>query len=527
MASPSSTAAWYRHDAAALAAVLLQQHKPVTTPEDADALFQRLGGSGPAVAAACHRVCRQRGEGFSLGALFEGIGRWALAALEPDAAEMEALWRPGSGPNARVFTAAECRGIMANVLLLNVQDPMGDLKPPGKGGGLRLDRAMLRCPDVGTQKLACLLHYFAAGLEAEGTDDDVREIRFERRVGESLSQFKQAALASSAGHGPELPVTLHAAAMEAVPEATGFVNFANGVFGYGEFIASCTQEEIIQVCCPEFNVGMFFIPTMADDEIVVVHGCRRFAAYSGYLHTFVCEGRWEGEPAVQSILTMDACTRAHFTEAAVLRDIQKAALAFAGQAVVSTGRWGCGIFGGLPAHKFVQQLVAARLCGSTLHFSTFGQPDQCDEILEGLAAIQVKEVAAAAPSVGGAVDGADDAVRSPTPSPGQLSSGRLLQALLDCCSDAPGAVEAEAARLSAEQREARRLLAQAEAAEAEANPARAAKLYSRAFKLDRELDQSPTSVGWGGASHQHMFVSRFLSAVRGAPYDTEDPYGFI
>ena len=61
-------------------------------------------------------------------------------------------------------------------------------------------------------------------------------------------------------------------------------------------------------------------------------------------------------------------------EAAVLRDVQKAALAFAGQKVISTGRWGCGVFGGTPAHKFVQQLVAAMLSGSQIHFSTFGTP---------------------------------------------------------------------------------------------------------------------------------------------------------
>ena len=58
----------------------------------------------------------------------------------------------------------------------------------------------------------------------------------------------------------------------------------------------------------------------------------------------------------------------------MLRDVQKAALAFAGQPVVSTGRWGCGVFGGTPAHKFVQQLVAAMLSGSQIHFSTFGTP---------------------------------------------------------------------------------------------------------------------------------------------------------
>ena len=78
-------------------------------------------------------------------------------------------------------------------------------------------------------------------------------------------------------------VALHDAAMEAIPDATGFVNFANAIFGYGEFIASCTQEEIIQVCCPEFNVGMLLLGVMADGEVVNVRGCRRYSRYSGYL----------------------------------------------------------------------------------------------------------------------------------------------------------------------------------------------------------------------------------------------------
>ena len=88
--------------------------------ESSDALFEALGGSGPAVAAACQLVSQQRGEGFSLPALFEGIGRWALAALGPDAPPAEQPWVPGSGPQARAFSAAECRGVLANILLLNV-----------------------------------------------------------------------------------------------------------------------------------------------------------------------------------------------------------------------------------------------------------------------------------------------------------------------------------------------------------------------------------------------------------------------
>ena len=88
--------------------------------------------------------------------------------------------------------------------------------------------------------------------------------------------------------------------MEAIPDATAFVNFANAIFGYGEFIASCTQEEILQVCCPEFNVGLAFLGRMQEDEVVVVRAVRRFAAYRGYLQTFRCTGRADGVAAHDS-----------------------------------------------------------------------------------------------------------------------------------------------------------------------------------------------------------------------------------
>ena len=61
-----------------------------------------------------------------------------------------------------------------------------------------------------------------------------------------------------------------------------------------------------------------------------------------------------------------------------------ASLASDTQPIVSTGRWGCGVFGGLPAHKFTQQVLAARLAGVSLRFSTFGSPDGCDEVLDAM-----------------------------------------------------------------------------------------------------------------------------------------------
>ena len=122
-----------------------------------------------------------------------------------------------------------------------------------------------------------------------------------------------------------------------------------------------------------------------------------------------------------------------------------------------------------------------------------------------------------------------------------VAPGRLLQALLDCCSDAPGAAAAAAqadAALSPAQREVRRLLAEAAELEAE-NPARkthdhcwhparirprvsativrtgAAEVYAAAYKLEpdfaeRELYGDPQLQ----AEQQQQFVARFLAAVK-------------
>eukprot|EP01043_Picozoa_sp_COSAG02_P044645 COSAG02_NODE_4007_length_5920_cov_5.932829_4_plen_389_part_00 len=359
---------------------------------------------------------------FSIARLFAAIGRWAVEALTGDGSSGVPEPWPDSDTEARScsLTAAQCRSILANVLLLNVDDPVSrvvGLKPNSKAGGLRLDRDMLVDDEVGMQKLCCLLQYFATAMRLEGSTDDSREVVFERRTSRDadLSEFKARVLAAQPQPGSVdgvLGVSLHSGGMEA-PAADAFVNFANAVFGYGEFIASCTQEEIIQVCCPEFNVGMFFIGKMRPDEVIVVHNCRRYSSYQGYLHTFEYTGPWLGASEVQTILTIDACTVSHFSEPQVLRDVQKAVLAFEcceGQ-IISTGRWGCGVFGGTPAHKFAQQLVAAALVGVKLEFSTFGTPDGCDEVLAVVHHHHHQQLQEAAEGV---------------------SAGQLLTAILEC-----------------------------------------------------------------------------------------------
>ena len=153
--------------------------------------------------------------------------------------------------------------------------------------------------------------------------------------------------------------------------------------------------------------------------VICTAGCRRYVIYKGYLGTFECTGPIPASSGsgsgdgrcIHDILTIDACTQGHFHKANQMRDLRKAYTSFAalaarattvaapgsvrsvGKPIVSTGRWGCGVFGGFPAHKFTQQVLAARLAGVRLRFSTFGQPDGCDKVLEAMT--QGKEMSVA------------------------------------------------------------------------------------------------------------------------------------
>ena len=168
----------------------------------------------------------------------------------------------------------------------NPQQRINRLRKDYKGGMSFIRH--LRFPEgVYIHKTAALLVYFERRRQAMGTDDE-RVITFEYLACPTEDEFEQilsqrgdARLAGDVTNGRQC--TLHADVMEAVTPADAFVNFANENFGYGCFIPSCTQEEILQLCCPEFNVGMLLLGKMGDGEVVNVTGCRRYSRYSGPL----------------------------------------------------------------------------------------------------------------------------------------------------------------------------------------------------------------------------------------------------
>jgi hypothetical protein len=180
-------------------------------------------------------------------ALLSALKRWALQALQDDALQECRRSIVGeSGTEVREYSASQCRGILANALFNNVADTMAQYKE--NQGGLSFWR-MMRRDQISTHKLATLLLYFGTGLKLEGSVDDERMVRFEHIHCESLlsNAKRYAACKKVMVEGSSNEFQLHSAGMEQVGDATAFVNFANKNFGYGKFIPSCTQEEILQV----------------------------------------------------------------------------------------------------------------------------------------------------------------------------------------------------------------------------------------------------------------------------------------
>lgn len=356
--------------------------------------FSRLEQVAPSAALHQHRI-------------LANIRRWSLEGLERQDVLAELLRPfPSSSRNntapttttvdRREISAKDARLILANAFVGNCVDLMeGDKYHVG---GLDFRRMLGNAyGGVGCEKITCLLLYFDTCSYLEGTVDDERNIVFERIVGtmDIIQDFKKddTIRYKPVGEG----IRLHDRTMEEPSRpTTAFVNFANENFGYGTFIDSCTQEEILQMCCPEFNVGMLFIGRMASSEVINVQHVKRFSQCRGYLGSCKCTGKAHHE-SIATILVLDACTDKHFSSHMMDRDLLKAYLSFHGHRkellhdtvhnnpTVSTGKWGCGAFMGLPAQKFFLQAVAASLAGVDLEFSTFGEPESCDTIMAALA----------------------------------------------------------------------------------------------------------------------------------------------
>jgi len=261
--------------------------------------------------------------------------------------------------------------LLAHMFLCTITDIGPNM--PHAGFDLLLFRISQRQPQE-VAKLRMFIHYFDRCRK----EMPKGQLRIYRQVRATPGRWRES--------------TFPLLEMSVAPELTGFedevgrgclhADFANKSLGGGVLVGGCVQEEIRFAICPELCAAMLVCPIMLDNEAITIVGGEQFCSYNGYARslTFGADYR-DPSPrdadgtVLVAITAMDALDfrgedsslRRQLQEALVLRELEKAAAAFAPVdeaalvqwPVIATGNWGCGAFEGCAELKAMLQWLAA------------------------------------------------------------------------------------------------------------------------------------------------------------------------
>lgn len=149
------------------------------------------------------------------------------------------------------------------------------------------------------------------------------------------------------------------------------VEFANAFIGGGVMTGDAAMEETLFLVKPELMCAMAIMNRMVDEEAICISGAKKYSIASGYGQSFVFGGAYD--PATRPgaelprVCAIDAVRGGGpaMTEEALLRDMNKARIAFEGAREIATGHWGCGAFGNNHDLMFIKQWLAASEAGAT------------------------------------------------------------------------------------------------------------------------------------------------------------------
>ncbi|KAL1511674.1 hypothetical protein AB1Y20_004964 [Prymnesium parvum] len=342
---------------------------PLTTPAQLDAALSALGphrcsffSTVPSTAAAA---------AFDFAAFFHS----ALPTLVRLALLMPSLFAQAAPPVAPSRAACVAEGALheLRVELSHAQCACLLAHSFRHGEPPHLSRLCVHCLFSGTAaspaSALCFLQYFAH-LGAHGVPAGV--LTFVRR-GYRPGRPPWAWEASGA---PLCAVRLSDGPIEE-SAADVHVDFANAYVGGGVMTGDFAREELLFLMKPELMVAMALEGRMADTEMVCVRGAVQTCLTRGYGSSFEFGGACDGgasRAVPADVVAIDAVRGGGpaVSEAAMLRDMNKARIAFDGAAEVATGHWGCGAYGNNHDLMFLKQWLAASDAGvRTLHYHDF------------------------------------------------------------------------------------------------------------------------------------------------------------
>lgn len=165
------------------------------------------------------------------------------------------------------------------------------------------------------------------------------------------------------------------------------VNFANKYLGGGCMNRGSVQEEILLLICPEILVARAFVKKMNNIQSISMSGFEQFSDYTGYGGSLKFKGDYHDNRIYENntfkslMIAVDAlpifqlkCDQFNFIVS--FREFIKFITGLQGNADLklnscSTGKWGCGVFGGNVYIKFLIQFLACLFADIEFQFSCY------------------------------------------------------------------------------------------------------------------------------------------------------------
>jgi hypothetical protein len=147
--------------------------------------------------------------------------------------------------------------------------------------------------------------------------------------------------------------------------------FANAFIGGGVMTGDAAMEETLFLTKPELMVAMAIQNRMVDEEAIRISGALQYSKVKGFGQDFEFDGDYIIENTTRNglpppvVVAIDAIRGGGpaLTKSGMLRDMNKARIAFEGATVLGTGHWGCGAFGNNHNLMFLKQWLAASEAG--------------------------------------------------------------------------------------------------------------------------------------------------------------------
>jgi len=226
---------------------------------------------------------------------------------------------------------------------------------------------------VSMARIQCHLSYLFETINAEFMPNEI--VTYTRRLPDEFPNW-----ANCTTGFENVEVQVFADTLIEDQPASCHIDFANKHLHIAQIIPSATQEEVVFSIRPECFPAMLLFQTMFASDTIILSNVQRYCNYTGYLHTFEYAGPFKNRTSENPVhvLAIDAIMNVgfkQFQEENVLRDLNKAYSGFDfpnyEDEWISTGMWGCGVFGGDPVLKFLQQMMAAAVTNKKLYYSCY------------------------------------------------------------------------------------------------------------------------------------------------------------